>query len=115
MKKTYIIAQVVMFTFFWSRRNSLGSLALYKKAGTWGSFEHTGTGTAAARIESGVLRIWFYQLLSCLLFFKMADVSVKKVKELMAKKEAIEKEIKEFQDVLNSVSYYEKNGMIFVT
>lgn len=45
----------------------------------------------------------------------MADVSVKKVKELMAKKEAIEKEIKEFQDVLNSVSYYEKNGMIFVT
>ncbi|XP_067032037.1 26S proteasome non-ATPase regulatory subunit 9-like isoform X2 [Acropora muricata] len=32
----------------------------------------------------------------------MADVSVKKVKELMAKKEAIEKEIKEFQDVLNS-------------
>lgn len=101
--------------FFWSRRNSLGSLALYKKAGTWGSFEHTGTGTAAARKERGVLRIWSHQLLSCLLFFKMADVSVKKVKELMAKKEAIEKEIKEFQDVLNSVSYYEKNGMIFVT
>lgn len=40
---------------------------------------------------------------------------MKKVKELMAKKEAIEKEIKEFQDVLNSVSYYEKNGMVFVT
>lgn len=44
----------------------------------------------------------------------MADVSVKKVKELMDKKEAIEKEIKEFQDVLNSVSHYEKNDTIFM-
>ncbi|XP_068686616.1 26S proteasome non-ATPase regulatory subunit 9-like isoform X1 [Montipora foliosa] len=32
----------------------------------------------------------------------MAEVSMKKVKELMAKKDAIEKEIKEFQDVLES-------------
>ena len=30
---------------------------------------------------------------------------MKKVKELMAKKDAIEKEIKEFQDVLESVSH----------
>ena len=38
----------------------------------------------------------------------MADEAMKKVKELMAKKDAIEKEIKEFQDVLDSVSpYYE--------
>lgn len=36
--------------------------------------------------------------------FKMADVSMKKVKDLMAKKDAIEKEIKEFQEVLDSVS-----------
>ena len=36
--------------------------------------------------------------------FKMADVSMKKVKDLMAKKGAIEKEIKEFQEVLDSVS-----------
>lgn len=36
--------------------------------------------------------------------FKMADVSMQKVKDLMAKKDAIEKEIKEFQDVLESVS-----------
>jgi len=36
----------------------------------------------------------------------MADVSMKKVKDLMAKKDAIEKEIKEFQDVLESVSYF---------
>lgn len=35
--------------------------------------------------------------------FKMADVSMKKVKDLIAKKDAIEKEIKEFQDVLDSV------------
>ena len=34
----------------------------------------------------------------------MADVSMRKVKDLMAKKDAIEKEIKEFQDVLESVS-----------
>lgn len=34
----------------------------------------------------------------------MADVSMKKVKDLMAKKDAIEKEIKEFQEVLDSVS-----------
>nr|XP_058961379.1 26S proteasome non-ATPase regulatory subunit 9-like [Pocillopora verrucosa] len=32
----------------------------------------------------------------------MADVSMKKVKDLIAKKDAIEKEIKEFQDVLDS-------------
>ncbi|XP_073255532.1 26S proteasome non-ATPase regulatory subunit 9-like [Porites lutea] len=32
----------------------------------------------------------------------MADVSMKKVKDLMAKKDAIEKEIKEFQEVLDS-------------
>ena len=31
---------------------------------------------------------------------------MKKVKDLMAKKDAIEKEIKEFQDVLDSVSPY---------
>ena len=36
--------------------------------------------------------------------FKMADVSMKKVKDLMAKKDAIEREIKEFQEVLDSVS-----------
>lgn len=34
----------------------------------------------------------------------MADVSMQKVKDLIAKKDAIEKEIKEFQDVLESVS-----------
>jgi len=34
----------------------------------------------------------------------MADVSMQKVKDLMAKKDAIEQEIKEFQDVLESVS-----------
>ncbi|XP_020603041.1 26S proteasome non-ATPase regulatory subunit 9-like [Orbicella faveolata] len=32
----------------------------------------------------------------------MADVSMQKVKDLMAKKDAIEQEIKEFQDVLES-------------
>lgn len=37
--------------------------------------------------------------------FKMADVSMQKVKDLMAKKDAIEKEIKEFQDVLDSVRF----------
>jgi len=36
----------------------------------------------------------------------MADVSMQKVKDLMAKKDAIEKEIKEFQDVLESVSSF---------
>ena len=39
-----------------------------------------------------------------LFIFKMADEITKKVKELMAKKDAIEKEIKEFQEVLDSVS-----------
>lgn len=34
----------------------------------------------------------------------MADVSMQKVKDLMAKKDAIEQEIKEFQDVIESVS-----------
>ena len=38
-----------------------------------------------------------------LFVFKMADKTTKKVKELMAKKDAIEKEIKEFQEVLDSV------------
>lgn len=37
-------------------------------------------------------------------YFKMADDSMKKVKDSMAKKDAIEKEIKEFQDLLESVS-----------
>lgn len=35
----------------------------------------------------------------------MADVPMQKVKDLIAKKDAIEKEIKEFQDVLESVSF----------
>lgn len=41
-------------------------------------------------------------LIADFFIFKMADVS-KKVKDLIAKKDAIEKEIKEFQDVLDSV------------
>ena len=42
-------------------------------------------------------------LIADFFIFKMADVSMKKVKDLIAKKDAIEKEIKEFQDVLDSV------------
>lgn len=36
----------------------------------------------------------------------MADVDVKKVKDLMAQKDAIEEEIKELSEVLESVSLY---------
>lgn len=36
----------------------------------------------------------------------MADEEMKRVKELIAKKDEIEKEIKEFQEVLESVNIY---------
>lgn len=49
-------------------------------------------------------RLGLVDLSADLSTFKMADVSMKKVKDLMAKKDAIEKEIKEFQEVLDSVS-----------
>lgn len=41
----------------------------------------------------------------------MADVEMKRVKELMSKKDEIEKEIKEFQEILNSVRNY--NCLVF--
>lgn len=39
---------------------------------------------------------------------------MQKVKDLMAKKDAIEKEIKEFQDVLDSVSFIYKQLDVFI-
>lgn len=50
--------------------------------------------------------VWARAFNSWLFVFKMSDVSMKKVKELMEKKDAIEKEIKEFQEVLDSVSHW---------
>ena len=62
------------------------------------------------------LTVWARAFNSWLSIFKMSDddVSMKKVKELMAKKDAIEKEIKEFQEVLDSVSHWNEQVNVSV-
>ena len=85
-KENYITDALVAMLFFVSKK--LTSLSFTKERGMttedWVQFEPVRPTTD-------------------LFIFKMADETTKKVKELMAKKDAIEKEIKEFQEVLDSV------------
>ena len=68
-------------------------------------FSYRGNAASLARKPSTLRGVW--ELGSIPLsaaFSMMADEVVRNVKELMAKKDSIEKEIKELHDVLDSVS-----------
>lgn len=104
-----------MFTFFFGLEETIMVTSLFTKRQETGAV--LSTQAQEQQLHAGSTEYFEYgptNYSAVCFFFKMADVSVQKVKELMDKKEAIEKEIKEFQDVLNSVSHYEKNCTIFM-